>query len=48
MIRIGIDVDNVMADFTEGFVKSFNMRTGKNLKGEDLLLKILFYVHNYM
>lgn len=38
MIRIGIDVDNVMADFTGGFIESFNRRTGKNLKREDLLL----------
>lgn len=38
MIRIGIDVDNVMADFSTEFVKRFNKNTGKDLKIEDLLL----------
>ena len=34
-IRIGIDVDNVILDFSEKFVKEFNKKTGKNLtRGE--------------
>lgn len=34
-IRIGIDVDNVIVDFSEKFVSEFNKVTGKNLtKGE--------------
>lgn len=35
-IIIGIDVDNVISDFTTLFIKKFNEKTGENLKREDL------------
>lgn len=35
-IRVGIDVDNVIVDFSKKFVDEFNNSTGKNLKREDL------------
>ena len=35
-IRIGIDVDNVIVDFSKKFVDEFNNSTGKNLLREDL------------
>lgn len=35
-IRIGIDVDNVIVDFSKKFVDEFNNVTGKNLSREDL------------
>ena len=38
MIKIGIDVDNVMADFTGKFVDVFNKRTGMCLKENELVL----------
>lgn len=35
-IRIGIDVDNVIVDFSERFVEEFNRLTGKNLTRNEL------------
>lgn len=35
-IRIGIDVDNVIVDFSERFVEEFNKLTGKNLTRNEL------------
>lgn len=35
-IRIGIDVDNVIIDFSEKFIYEFNRITGKNIVREDI------------
>lgn len=35
-IRIGIDVDNVIVDFSQRFVEEFNELTGKNLGREEI------------
>ena len=35
-IKIAVDVDNVLSDFTTMFVKDFKKRTGLDLKKEDL------------
>ena len=35
-LRIGIDVDNVIADFSELFISEFNRLTNKNLSRKDL------------
>lgn len=35
-IRIGIDVDNVIIDFSKQFVEEFNRITGKNITRDDI------------
>ena len=51
-IRIGIDVDNVIADFSQGFIEEFNRITSKTLKREeitkwnlDMLIEELYKEH---